>query len=105
MDLDSGSESGSSAFPSSLFVGGLNLNVAAAWGVIVKSSDLGFGPAHKSGNAFGVALACFSYQHLHCHHHPLPGHDNRTCAGPSLRMAHLMCCPLSTGIILFSQCL
>jgi len=64
MDLDSGSKSGSSAFPSSLFVGGLNLDVVAAWGAIVKSSDLGFGPAHKSGNAFGVALACFSYRHL-----------------------------------------
>ncbi len=49
MDLDSGSETGSSASPSAFFVGGLDLDVVAAWGVVMVVRVSGFGPALTSG--------------------------------------------------------
>ena len=42
MDMDLRSKAGSSVLPSALFMGSLNLVVAAAWEAMAP--DLGFGP-------------------------------------------------------------
>jgi len=46
MDVDLESEAGSSASPSALFVGGLDLIIAAVWEAMAP--DLGFGPQGTS---------------------------------------------------------
>ena len=62
MDLDPGSETGSSASLSAFFVGGLDLDVVVPWGkgaagvMMVRVS--GFGPALTSGNQLFRLSTC-----------------------------------------------